>query len=261
MIIDTHAHICDTKFDKDRNEVIERSLSHGIFKIVEISCEPHYWEKALKLSERNEIWTAFGIHPNNAKSINWQDCKKLEVFINNAKCVAVGECGLDYHYDNSNENKIIQKQLFAKQLELSFQYKKPLIIHCRDAHEDMINILKNTRTGYKGVVHCFSGTLHEAEEYIKLGFYLGIDGPITYKNADALKQTIKEVNIENMLIETDCPYLSPQEHRGERNEPSYLLETLRELSTLKNIPFETAAQLTSKNAIDLFWQPVAHNTP
>ena len=252
MIIDTHAHLSDKKFDKDRNIVIERAFNTGVEKIIEISCEPQYWDKALELSKHNNIFVAFGIHPNDVEKVSAEDYKKLEFLIQEKKCVAVGEIGLDYHYDSSEQTAVLQKELFATQLNLAAKFNKPVIIHSREANEDVVSILKSLKIIPKGVIHCFSGTSQEAKEFVDLGFLLGIDGPVTYKKSEALKQTVLETQLNNLLVETDCPYLSPQKYRGERNEPSYVVETLKEIAAIKNILFEKASKITTQNAVKLF---------
>ncbi|MDR2644460.1 MAG: TatD family hydrolase [Endomicrobium sp.] len=252
MIIDTHAHLSDEKFDKDRNVVIERAFNTGVKKIIEISCEPQYWDKALELSKHNNIFVAFGIHPNDVEKVSAEDYKKLEFLIQEKKCVAVGEIGLDYHYDSSEQTAVLQKELFATQLNLTTKFNKPVIIHSREANEDVVSILKSLKIIPKGVIHCFSGTPQEAKEFVDLGFLIGIDGPVTYKKSEALKETVLEIELNNLLVETDCPYLSPQKYRGERNEPSYVVETLKEIAAIKNILFEEASKITTQNAVKLF---------
>jgi TatD DNase family protein len=252
MIIDTHAHLSDEKFDKDRNLVIERAFNAGVEKIVEISCEPQYWDKALELSKHDNIFVAFGIHPNDVEKVSVQDYKKLELLIQEKKCVAVGEIGLDYHYDSSQQTAVLQKKFFATQLNLAAKFNKPVVIHSREANEDVVSILKSLKIIPKGVIHCFSGTSQQAKEFVDFGFLLGIDGPVTYKKSEALKQTVLETELNSLLVETDCPYLSPQKYRGKRNEPSYVVETLKEIAAIKNILFEEVSKITTQNAVKLF---------
>jgi TatD DNase family protein len=252
MIIDTHAHLSDEKFDTDRAGVIKRAFNAGLEKIIEISCEPKYWGKALELLKQDNIFVAFGIHPIDVAKVSRQDYKKLETLIQEKKCVAVGEIGLDYHYNSSEENITLQKESLIRQLDFAVKYNKPITIHSRDANEDMLSFLKSYNSVPKGVIHCFSGTTQEAKEFVSLGFLLGIDGPVTYKKSDNLKQVVLETNLSNLLVETDCPYLAPQKYRGQRNEPSYVVETLKEIAAIKNIPFELAAKITTQNAVNLF---------
>jgi len=252
MIIDTHAHLSDEKFDIDRNVVMERAFNAGVERAIEISCEPQYWDKALELSKQNNIFVAFGIHPNDVEKVSGEDYKKLELLIQEKKCIAVGEIGLDYHYDFSSQNAELQKESFARQLDFAIKHDKPAIIHSRDANDDAVDFLKAYKSVTKGVIHCFSGTPRQAKEFIALGFLLGIDGPVTYKKSVDLKQTVLETDLSNLLVETDCPYLSPQKYRGQRNEPSYVVETLKEIAAIKNMPFDEAAKIITQNAVKLF---------
>jgi TatD DNase family protein len=251
-MIDSHAHLSDIKFDDDRESVLKKAFSAGVETIIEISCETKYWDKSLELSKRENIFAVFGIHPNEAANAKDADYKKLENLICEKKCIAVGEFGLDYHFDNSLQNAETQKKSCLRHIDLALKYDKPVSIHCRDAYNDMLILLKNLKTIPNGVIHCFSGTPQQASEFIKLGFMLGIDGPITYKKSDNLKQVAVETDIEKILIETDCPYLAPQKYRGQRNEPVFIVETLSEIAKIKNISFDFADKQTTQNAKNLF---------
>ncbi|MDR0956261.1 MAG: TatD family hydrolase [Endomicrobium sp.] len=252
MIIDTHAHICDVRFDNDREEVIKKTFNLGVKKIIEVACETNYWDKALKLSKRDNIFVSFGIHPIDVFQATLKNYCKLEILVQSAKCVAVGEFGLDYHYNSSPENIELQKKSLARQFNIAIKYNKPVIIHCRDAYDDMIMFLKEYENVIKGVIHCFSGSLKQAKVFVEMGFLLGIDGPITYKKSKALKQIVCETDISKLLVETDCPYLTPQKYRGQRNEPSYLLEVVKAIASIKNISVNDVAQITTCNAVNLF---------
>ena len=214
-----------------------------------------YWDKTLELLKYDNIFMAFGIHPNAA----WKgppDYGKLETLIQNKKCVAVGECGLDYHYDASLQNIVTQKQSLVKQLELAAKYNKPVIIHCRDAcnnksinaYDDMIDFLRKYKL--KGVIHGFEGNLDQAKEFVEMGFMLGIGGPVTY--SDILKQVVSKTDISKLLTETDSPYCPSQRHRKKRNEPSYIVEVAEEIATLKRVSVEKVWQITTQNAEKLF---------
>ncbi|MDR1720843.1 MAG: TatD family hydrolase [Endomicrobium sp.] len=252
MIIDTHAHITDVKFDADREVVVQRAFDVGVKKIFEIACETCYWDKALELSKSDDIFVSFGIHPNNASKTSRENFNRLETLLQDKKCIAVGEIGLDYHYDSSLQNINSQKELFIKQFEIAVKYGKPVIIHCRDAYDDMIGIFKEYKFASKGVIHCFSGSLKQAEIFIEMGFLLGIGGTLTYKKSDNLKQVVFKTPISTLLSETDCPYLAPQKYRGQRNEPSYIIETLREIAGIKKISFSETTQIMAQNALKLF---------
>jgi len=252
MIIDTHAHMTDERFDADRKAVMQRAFDSGVNKIFEIACETRYWDKALELSKLDGIFVSFGIHPNNASKPTREDFNKLETLLQDEKCIAVGEIGLDYHYDSSLQNICFQKEMFVKQLGIAAKYNKPVIIHCRDAYDDMIDIFKGCKFASKGVVHCFSGNLKQAEVFIEMGFLLGVGGTLTYKKSDNLRQVVFETEIGGLLSETDCPYLAPQKYRGQRNEPSYIVEALKEIAKIKNMSFSETARITTENALKLF---------
>ncbi|MDR3125034.1 MAG: TatD family hydrolase [Endomicrobium sp.] len=252
MIIDTHAHIADVKFDNDREDVIERAFNSGLSRLIEVSCEMCYWYKSLELIKQNNIFASFGIHPVDVLKGVKSDYEKLETLIQNEKCVAVGEIGLDYHYDNSKNNIDAQKESLKVQLDLAKKYGKPVIIHCRDAYDDMIEFIKKQSFMSKGVIHCFSGSLEQAKIFVDLGFYLGIDGPITYKNSDILKEVVKNIEIDKLLVETDCPYLAPQKYKGTRNEPSYMIEIVKEIASIKNMDVNEIEKVTSQNTLSLF---------
>jgi TatD DNase family protein len=253
VIIDTHVHLLDSKFDIDREDVLERAFGVGVKKIIEVSCEVDCWNKALSFSNRKDIFISLGIHPNSVFKAKSEDYKKLKMLIQNKKCVAVGEIGLDYHYDSSPQNISIQKNSLAKQLDIAIEFRKPVILHCRDAYDDLINFFQNYNKPIpKGVVHCFSGTLIQSKIFVKLGFLLGIDGPLTYKKSNSLRQIVFETDLDNLLVETDCPYLSPQKYRGLRNEPSYIIELFKKIKEIKDISFDKVVQMTTQNAFKLF---------
>jgi TatD DNase family protein len=252
MIIDTHAHISDSEFDDDREIVIQKAFDCGIEKIFEIACEMRCWDRALELSKRDNIFLSFGIHPIETIKATQEDYYKLQVLIQDKKCIAVGEIGLDYHYDSSAQNINIQKESFLKQIDIAVKYSKTVIIHCRDAYDEMIDFFKKYKNIPKGVIHCFSGTPKQAKMFIEMEFLLGIDGPVTYKESSNLKQVIFETDLNNLLVETDCPYLAPQKYRGQRNEPSYIVEILKEVAAIKNILIDEVVQITTRNAMKLF---------
>ncbi|MDR1260057.1 MAG: TatD family hydrolase [Endomicrobium sp.] len=252
MIIDTHVHMSDSKFNFDREIVIQKAFELGVEIIFEIACQTDYWDKALRLSKLDNIFISFGIHPNYTSKVLAKDYDKLESLAQNKKCIAIGEIGLDYHYDCSVQSINIQKKSFVKQLNIARKYNKPVIIHCRDAYDDMINFLEEYKCIPKGVIHCFSGTLKQAQMLIRSGFLLGIDGPLTYKNSLNLKQIILRTDISKLLVETDCPYIAPQKYRGKRNEPSYIIEVLKEIASIKNLSFNEVVDVTTQNAIKLF---------
>jgi TatD DNase family protein len=252
MFIDTHAHLLDKRFDKDRLEMLGRAKASRVEKILEISCEPDGWQAALYFSKANKgVTCALGVHPQEAKLASPEVLKKLENLALDEKVTAIGETGLDYYHENSSREE--QKRVFLFHINLSLKINKPLILHCRDAYPDMFEILSKIKLpDLPGVVHCFSGTPEQALELIKMGFYIGIDGPVTYPNAQALKDTVKQIPLEKILIETDSPYLPPQKYRGTRNEPAYVPLVAAEIALIKGINIKDVENITSENAQSLF---------
>jgi TatD DNase family protein len=250
MIIDTHAHILDAKFNDDRQAAVQRAFDAGVNTIFEIACETKDWDAALEFSKKDFVYAAFGVHPLEVENYKDEDLIRLETFLTSPKCIAAGEIGLDYHYDAGAKRKE-QKLLFIKQLDIALKLNKPVIIHCRKAYDDMIEILKKY-ADLKAVVHCFLGDRRQSEIFTQMGFLLGIDAPLTYPKSNELREAVLQTDISKILIETDCPYLPPQKYRGQRNEPSYITETLKAVAALKRLSYEEAAAITTHNARKLF---------
>ena len=250
MYIDTHAHLSDPKFNIDRDLAIKRAKENNVTNIIEIGCEPGLWKIAYGISALNpDIYCALSIHPHEARMATPELFKTLEELLKLPKMVAVGETGLDYYYDHSPRE--IQKTVLKIHIELALKLNKPLIIHCRDAYKDLINILGAYKS-LNGAIHCFSGNTEEAKEVIKMGFLIGIDGPVTYPKANVLRAVVKEIPLEKILLETDSPYLPPQDRRGQRNEPSYLPQVAEEIAKIKNIGIDMVSEITSNNSFNLF---------
>jgi len=250
MLIDSHAHTSDTKFDADRQEVLNRAFASGLSHIIEVGCEPPFWDKVAELSKQEKIYSMFGLHPQDADKFNDELFNKLKTFLNDKKCVAVGEIGLDYHYENY-DNKL-QKEIFVKQINLALEINKPICVHCRDAYDDMVAIFKSFKVLPKGVIHCFSGSFEQAKVVLDMGFLIGIDGPCTYPKSNKLAKVIENVPLDKILVETDCPYLAPQKYRGTRNEPAYVVEVAKKIAEVKNISFEEVCNKTLKNTLELY---------
>ncbi|MCL2389646.1 MAG: TatD family hydrolase, partial [Elusimicrobia bacterium] len=216
MLIDTHAHLTDVSFDADRAETLKRAEGTQVGIIIEIACDPADWQPTKIFADTNKnIYTAYGIHPSYTEKLNDENMAALPSYLNLPKAVAVGETGLDYHWDPIH--KKLQREYFAKHLDLAIELNKPVIMHCRSAYDDLIKILTDYHDKgrlSRGVVHCFSGTPEEAHKITELGFLLGICAPVTYPKSDKLKQTVLETDISKLLIETDSPYLPPQNYRG-----------------------------------------------
>ncbi|MDR0890796.1 MAG: TatD family hydrolase [Endomicrobium sp.] len=266
MIIDTHMHLLDPKFNNDRDLVINKATQLGITKMIEVTCEENDWWKAIDLAKTNSnIFVALGIHPNNIDNCFFNTARYncLQSLATYESCVAIGEIGLDYHHvDLCDEVIMKQKEVFQQQLDIAIKINKPVIIHCRDAYQDMLCILKKYSPPIKGVIHCFSGQLKYAEEFLKLGFYLGVDGPITYDYNYARRSIIYEVPTDNILIETDSPYLIPFKKKQNntslrhqhlyRNEPAYIIDIIKSLAQIKKTSFEIIENTTTNNAMELF---------
>lgn len=252
MLIDTHAHLDDEQYDEDRNEVIQRALDQSIEMIINMGADIASSRKAVALAATHDmIYAGVGIHPEEVDKVLAKDEYVLaDLVAENKKVLAIGEIGLDYHF--RTDNKDLQKKVFIKQLDLARQLKLPVSIHDRDAHGDLMEVLRKEGRGIRGVIHCYSGSAEMAKELLKLGWYLGVDGPLTFKNAAKLPEIIKTIPLERLLLETDSPYLAPVPKRGTRNEPSYVRYTAQKVAELRNIEYSRIAQITTANAKTLF---------
>ncbi len=252
MLIDSHAHLDDERFDKDRDRLIKSLKESGIDLIINPGSDLGSSIKAVSLSEQyDNIYAAVGVHPHSAKEMDESTIEVLKSFTNRDKVVAIGEIGLDYYYDNSPRE--IQRQKFVEQLELAKEVNLPVIIHTRDAAQETFDILKEAQDGsLKGVLHCYSGSVEMALEYVKMGFYISLGGPITFKNARVSREVAKAVPIDRLLIETDSPYLTPEPYRGKRNEPLFVRYVAGTIAEIRGINFDELAKETSENAKRLF---------
>ena len=251
MAIDTHAHIFDEAFDEDRDEVIKRIIEENINKVVVVGFSKETNLLAVELAKKHDfIYPTVGYHPSEANDITGSDIIELEELITSNKVYAIGECGLDYYWVKDNIDQ--QKWLFTEQIKLAIKYNLPLVIHCRDAVADVYDILK----GYKGqvrfVMHCYSGSVEMVREFVKLGGYISLGGPVTFKNAKAPKEVAVDVPLERLLIETDCPYLAPTPYRGKRNEPAYVRNVLNEIALLRGIDVLDLENILEQNSINFF---------
>ena len=222
MLIDSHAHLDDQKFDIDRDMIIKNLKNNGIELVINIGSDLQTSIASVSLAEKHEnIYAAVGVHPHSADEVDDSTIEILKSFAKREKVVAIGEIGLDYYYDNSPRD--LQRKWFKEQLKLAKQVDLPVVIHTREAAQETFDILKEAQDGsLRGVLHCYSGSAEMAAEYIKLGFYISFAGPVTFKNAKAIREVAKVVPLDKLLVETDCPYLTPEPHRGKRNEPIFV---------------------------------------
>lgn len=252
---DTHTHLGDVKFDEDRDRAVQNAFAGGVRYMVEIADGPEEWAKARDLSSRypDSIWWAAGLHPYYSDQASPAVWSALREFAREPRFVAIGEVGLDYAKSTIPADQ--QKAAFTQAVDLALEVNKPLVIHCRNAYADLHPILRDRlkgQTGCPGVVHCFSGEAKDAEELLKLGFYLGVDGPVSYPSAKPLREALDTVPLERLVLETDSPYLPPQTHRGQRNEPAYLPLIGHHLADLKKVTPANLADATRQNGFSLF---------
>lgn len=234
-IFDTHAHYDDGAFDEDREEVFKELKKSGVIGILNCASSYRSIEITDKLTKENDfIFGALGIHPENADEHNPEVKDKIiELIKNNDKIIAIGEIGLDYYWDE-NPEKEVQKKVFREYMKLAEEFNMPVVIHDRDAHQDTLEILKEF-PNVKGIVHCFSGSKEFAQECIKLGYYIGIGGVVTFKNAKKLIEVVKNIPLDRIVVETDCPYLSPEPNRGKRNKSDYIQYIIERIAIIKEI--------------------------
>ena len=250
MIFDSHAHYDDHRFDEDRDELIASLWTHGIGKVINIGSDLASIENVLSLVDTYpQFYGSVGIHPSDTKDLTEADMTYLKKSAAKDGIVAIGEIGLDYYYEEPEIS--IQKKWFHRQLDLAEETGLPVIIHSRDACQDTLDILKERKT-ITGVVHCFSYTKETAEEYLKMGYYIGIGGVLTFKNAKKLKEAVEVIPMDRILLETDCPYLAPEPHRGTRNSSLMLPYVIEEIARIKNLEPKQVEDATWENAHRLF---------
>lgn len=252
MIIDTHAHLDFPDYKSDLESVLSRAQEADVGCIINVGTSLATSKKSVALANRfHNIYASIGIHPHDAAKVSEQDWQALESLVPEKKVIAVGETGLDYYRNRSPQED--QQRIFHKHLTLAKTHNLPVIIHCRDASDDCLKILDEHKNGMiKGVVHCFSGTAEVAKKCIELGLYVSFAGPITFSNANNLREVAKSVPVERLLLETDCPFLSPQPKRGERNEPAYLSYIIPVLADIYRLSVQDIKRITTFNAYKLF---------
>jgi len=247
MLFDTHAHYDDKRFDKDRQELLGTMKENGVGTIVNVSASIESWQDTLSLTkEYDMMYGAIGVHPSEVKNLTDDKFEEMKTFFANEKIVAVGEIGLDYYWDTTF--KEVQEKWFVKQLELAKSQDLPVNIHSRDAVEDTLRIIRQYADGISGIIHCYSYSKEVAKEYVNMGYYLGIGGVVTFQNAKKLKEVVQVIPLENLVLETDCPYLAPEPNRGKRNISNYLKYVAQEIANIKQISTEEVIAQTEQNA-------------
>lgn len=252
LLFDTHVHLNAEQYDEDVKEVIERAQEAGVKNMVVVGFDRPTIEKAIALVEEYDfLYASVGWHPVDAIDMTDEDLVWIEELAGHPKVVALGEMGLDYHWDKSPKG--VQKEVFRKQIQLARKVKLPIIIHNREATQDIVEILKEEKAEeVGGIMHCFSGSVETARECVDMNFYISLGGPVTFKNAKKPKEVAEAVPLDKLLIETDCPYLAPHPYRGKRNEPAYVKLVAEQIAELKGVSYEEIAQATTENAFELF---------
>ncbi|MBB3114092.1 TatD DNase family protein [Paenibacillus phyllosphaerae] len=252
MLIDTHTHLDSHKFDEDRAEVIERARAAGVEILINIGFNRETIPTTIALAEQYEfIYGVVGWHPTDSLDYGPGDLDWIASLCDHPKVVAIGEIGLDYYWDTSP--KEVQKRVFREQIELAKQKKKPIVIHNRDAHEDVVSILKESNAKeVGGVMHCYSGSWETAKQCLDMNFYISFGGPVTFKNARVPKEVLAKVPLDRLLIETDAPYLAPHPHRGKRNESAYVRLVAETAAEITGKTLAEIEQITSENARKCF---------
>lgn len=250
MIFETHAHYDDPAFDRDRDRLITLLKDEGVAPIVNIGASIETTKSTIELAHRyDHVYAAIGVHPSDCGDLTEKDIEWLLDLSSDEKVVAIGEIGLDYHYDEPDRE--IQKKWFKRQLELAEDTSLPIVVHSRDAAQDTFDIIREFR-GLRGVIHCFSYSVEFAREYVKMGYYIGVGGVVTFKNGRKLHEVVKEIPLESIVVETDAPYLSPEPYRGRRNSSAFIPYIIERIADLKNVSYETVESAVYENAADLY---------
>lgn len=250
---DTHAHLQDNAYNEDLEVCINRAIANGVTKIITMGDNVLNSRLAVELSAKyDEVYAAVGVHPEIAKDIDEGYIAEISALAKNKKVVAIGEIGLDYYWEKDIEVRNLQRKIFAEQIHLAKELKLPICVHDREAHGDTLDILKSETKGLTGVCHCFSGSYEMALELFKLGFYIGVDGPLTFKNVAKLPEILAKSPKDKILLETDSPYLSPAPNRGKRNEPANIPYIAKKVAEIWNVDVEEVAKITTDNAKRLY---------
>ena len=251
MIFETHAHYDDEVFNEVRGQLLAGLPEKGIGRVINVGASIETTRTTLALAEAYDyIYAAVGVHPSDIDGLNEETYSWLKEQTAHPKTVAVGEIGLDYYWDN--EPREVQKKWFIRQLELARELDLPVLIHSREAAADTMEIMKEHAKGLSGVIHCYSYSKEMAQEYIKMGFYIGVGGVVTFKNAKKLKEVVENIPLTSIVLETDCPYMAPEPNRGKRNNSAYIRYVAEKIAELKGITYEEVVEQTEKNARDMY---------
>lgn len=256
MFFESHAHYDDARYDEDRDEVLKGLKDEGVTKVINVGSSIKGSKRSIELAKKYDyMYAAVGVHPHDVKSLKEDDLERITLLATYKDVVAIGEIGLDYYYDHSPCE--IQKLWFREQIEIAKGIGLPVIIHSRDAAQDTYDIIKE-KQAYEngGVIHCYSGSVEMALAYIKLGMYIGVGGVVTFSNAKTLKEVVKAIPLTSILLETDCPYLAPMPHRGQRNDSRYLKYIAKEIADIKGVSVEEVARVTYENSVKLFLEDI-----
>lgn len=254
MIFDTHAHYDDDRFAPDRGELLSGMNGNGIGRIINVGASFEGCKNSLTLAQEHDfIYAALGVHPSDIADLTEESCEWIRQHLSEPKVVAVGEIGLDYYWDKEPEVQARQREWFRYQLQLAKESALPVSIHSREAAADTMEIMKEAAAdGIPGVIHCYSYSKEQALEYIDMGYYIGVGGVVTFKNARKLKETVEAIPLERILLETDCPYMAPEPNRGKRNSSLYLTYVADAIAGLKGVTPEEVKTVTYENALRLF---------
>ena len=257
MIFDTHAHYDDKAFDEDREEMLASLPENGIGNVVNVCASIRSLRRIIPLTEKYpHVWGAAGVHPDYAEEMTEETLEEIRKVLQHEKILAVGEIGLDYYWHKEPENHKRQQEMFRAQMDIARVEKLPFMIHSRDAAEDTLTIVKEymQKGMYGGIMHCYSYGLEHAREYVKMGLFLGIGGVVTFTNGRKLKEVVHEIPLENLVLETDCPYLAPVPYRGKRNCSLYLPYVVQAIAELKGVPADEVIRVTQENARRLLFR-------
>lgn len=252
MIFETHAHYDDDSYDSDRDSIIRLLKEEGIAPVINIGASLTSTASSVDLAHKyDHVYAAVGVHPSDCADLDDKDIEWLKSLCSDPRVVAIGEIGLDYHYDEPDRE--IQKKWFIRQLQLARETDLPIVVHSRDAAADTLDILKKEEfRGMRGVIHCFSYSPEIANEYVSMGYHIGIGGVVTFKNGRKLQEIAGTIPLKNIVIETDCPYLAPEPYRGRRNSSAYLTYVIEKIAALRNTGYEEIEKATYENAAALF---------